>query len=199
MCKMTGTDPVERLMQDTRAFVEMRPVPDVVNAVMREIEHVDVHRVNRSHSWITGFVRSLWTPRSVTFEFRPAYALLAAASALTLLAVVPHNWSVDHPWAVAGAQGVDQKVYVQFRLQTADATDVRIAGSFTQWQPKYQLHETAPGLWTVTLPLAPGVHDYAFIVDGRRWVTDPYAPAVQDGFGGTNSRITLVAGSDRRL
>jgi hypothetical protein len=43
------------------------------------------------------------------------------------------------------------------------------------------------------------VHDYAFIIDGQRWVTDPYAAAVQDGFGGSNSRITLVAGSDHRL
>jgi hypothetical protein len=199
MWTMTGTDPLEQLMQETRAFVDMRPAPDLVTAVMREIEHVDVHRVNRSRTLITRFVRSLWIPRSVTFEFRPAYALLLAASVLTVAGVVPHDWSADRPLAVARTQDANQRVYVQFRLQTSDATDVRLAGSFTQWQPEYQLHETAPGLWTVTLPLAPGVHDYAFIVDGQRWVTDPYAPAVQDGFGGTNSRITLVAWSDRRL
>jgi len=196
---MTGTDPLEQLIHETRQFVDMRPAPDVVGVVMREIEYVNAHRVNRSHSSITRFVRSLWTLRSVTFEFRPAYALLAAASIAIFAVVVPRDWSANRPFAVARTQDVDQKVYVQFRLQASDASDVRLAGSFTQWQPQYQLHQTAPGLWTVTLPLAPGVHDYAFIVDGQRWVTDPYAAAVQDGFGGINSRITLVAGSDRRL
>jgi hypothetical protein len=41
------------------------------------------------------------------------------------------------------------------------------------------------------VPLRPGVHDYAFVVDGERWVADPNAPQVDDSFGGTNSRISL--------
>jgi Glycogen recognition site of AMP-activated protein kinase len=194
---MAETDPLEQLIQETRAFVDKRQEPDLVTAVMRQVEHLDAHR-SESHSWITGFWRSLWTPRLVTFEFRPAYALLAAASVLMLATAVAYDWSTgDGALTLATTQ--DQRVYVQFRLQTSDATDVRLAGSFTQWQPRYQLHENAPGLWTVTLPLAPGVHDYAFIVNGQRWVTDPYAPAIHDGFGGSNSRITLVTGSDSRL
>jgi hypothetical protein len=36
------------------------------------------------------------------------------------------------------------------------------------------------------------VHDYAFIVDGERWIADPMAPAVADGFGGLNSRIAVL-------
>jgi hypothetical protein len=196
---MVETDTVEQLIQETRAFVDMRPAPDFVTAVMNQVEQLDATMVNTADGWIMRFGRSLWTPRSVTFELRPAYALVAAAAVLVLTAVLPHGWStVGHPPAIAGTQNVEQKVYVQFQLQTSGATDVRLAGSFTQWQPEYQLHETAPGLWRVTLPLTPGVHDYAFIVDGH-WMTDPYAPAIQDGFGGTNSRITLVAGSDRRL
>jgi Glycogen recognition site of AMP-activated protein kinase len=195
---MAETDPLEQLIQETRAFVDTRQEPDLVTAVMRQIEHLDAHRVNRSDSWITRLGRNLWTPRSVTFEFRPAYAVLAVASVLMLIAVVPYDWATgDRPLTMTATP--DQKVYVQFRLQTSDATEVRLAGSFTQWQPRYQLHENAPGLWTVTLPLAPGVHDYAFIVNGQRWVTDPYAPAIQDGFGGSNSRITLIAGGDSRL
>lgn len=45
----------------------------------------------------------------------------------------------------------------------------------------------------MTLPITPGVHDYAFVVDGERWVADPYAPGIDDGFGGRNSRLTLLA------
>ena len=193
---MADIDPLEQLIVETRAFVDTRPVPDFANAVMREVERLEIDRGTTPRSWIVRIGQQLWTPRVVTFAFRPAYTLFAAA-VLLLTAVVPNPWFSAASTMATQASG--ERVYVQFRLQTSDATDVRLAGSFTDWQPQYQLHETAPGLWTVTLPLAPGVHDYAFIIDGHRWVTDPYAAAVQDGFGGSNSRMTLVAGSDRRL
>jgi len=193
---MADTDPLEQLIVETRAFVDARPVPDFVNAVMREVEQLEIDHAKAPQSWIARIGRQLWTPHLVTFAFRPAYTVFAAAAVLLLAVVLSNESSNRSPEAT---QGGSEKVYVQFRLQTSDATDVRLAGSFTHWQPQYQLHETAPGLWTVTLPLAPGVHDYAFIIDGHRWVTDPYAAAVQDGFGGSNSRITLIPGSDRRL
>lgn len=196
---MAEIDPLEQLIHETRAFVDMRRAPDLTRVVMHQVEQLDVQHAEAGGS-ISRFVRSLWTPRVVRFDFRPAYAVFAAAGVMVLTAVVPYRLSTaDRQLTVANAQTVAPQVYVQFRLETPGATDVRLAGSFTQWQPQYQLHETAPGLWTITLPLAPGVHDYAFVVDGRRWVTDPYARTVQDGFGGTNNRITLVPGSDRRL
>ena len=194
---MADIDPLEQLIVETRAFVDARPVPDFVNTVMREVEHLEIDRATTPRGWVARIGQHLWTPRVVTFAFRPAYTLIAAAAVLLLTAVVPNPWS--NARSTMATRAGSERVYVQFRLQTSDATDVRLAGSFTDWQPQYQLHETAPGLWTVTLPLAPGVHDYAFIIDGHRWVTDPYAAAVQDGFGGSNSRMTLVAGSDRRL
>ena len=43
------------------------------------------------------------------------------------------------------------------------------------------------------------VHDYAFVVDGREWVPDPYAPGIGDGFGGINSRLTLLSPDTPRL
>ena len=82
---------------------------------------------------------------------------------------------------------------------TLDAMDVRLAGSFTNWQPRYALHQASPGIWTITLPLSAGVHDYVFVVDGQRWIADPYAPHVDDGFGGVNSRISLVPPDAPRL
>jgi hypothetical protein len=194
---MADIDPLEQLIVDTRALVNARPAPDFVNAVMSEVERVEGHRGRRRHSWIVRIGEQLWRPHVVSFAVRPVYTLLAAAAVVLLSVVLLNQWS-DRSSMLA-RQGGSEKVYVQFRLQSSDATDVRLAGSFTDWQPQYQLHETARGLWTVTLPLAPGVHDYAFIIDGQRWVTDPYAAAVQDGFGGSNSRITLVAGSDHRL
>jgi hypothetical protein len=38
-----------------------------------------------------------------------------------------------------------------------------------------------------------------FVVDGQRWIADPYASQVDDGFGGVNSRISLVPPDAPRL
>ena len=197
---MVEEDRVEQLVQETRAFVELRPEPDLTTAVMRQIDAERVERTHLLRSWHSRFVRQLWMARRVSVELRPAYALVAAAVIVALAIPVQRLWhaSVEHAMAER-ADAAGQKVLVQFRLQASDATDVRLAGSFTGWRPEYELHQTAPGLWTITLPLSPGVHDYAFVIDGRRWVTDPFAVSVQDGFGGTNSRLTLIAGDDRRL
>jgi 1,4-alpha-glucan branching enzyme len=69
---------------------------------------------------------------------------------------------------------------------------VEVAGTFTGWHDSVQLREMAPGVWAAFVPLQPGVHDYTFIVDGSQWVMDPAAPRVDDGFGGTNSRLFLT-------
>ena len=91
------------------------------------------------------------------------------------------------------AAGPVEAIYVQFRFRSPDASDVALAGSFTDWRPSYPMQRNQDGTWTVLLPITPGVHDYAFVVDGERWVADPYAPEVDDGFGGVNSRLTLLA------
>ena len=46
------------------------------------------------------------------------------------------------------------------------------------------------GSWSADVPLAPGRHVYAFVVDGKRWIVDPLAPqAPDDGFGPTNAVV----------
>lgn len=46
------------------------------------------------------------------------------------------------------------------------------------------------------MPLRPGVHDYAFRVDGEHWIIDPAAPRVADGFGGYNSQLSIILTSN---
>ena len=72
---------------------------------------------------------------------------------------------------------------------------VALAASFTDWTPRYQLQEISQGVWSVLVPLAPGVHEYSFVVDGERWVADPLAPSVDDGFGGVNSQLAILPSS----
>ena len=168
-------------------------VPAAVDArVMARIAQVQLEPAQpaakpRSRGW----TRALVDAREIRIQWRPVYALGAAAAVAALLLVSP--WQGPNGGAPSAGAMPATPVYVQFRLQAENATRVELAGSFTGWQPAYALQPSPDGVWTVVLPITPGVHDYVFIVDGERWVPDPYAPHVDDGFGGTNSRLTLLA------
>jgi hypothetical protein len=84
-------------------------------------------------------------------------------------------------------------VTVRFVLVAPDAKQVSLAGTFNQWDAQVTplVRTGATGVWTATLTLPAGQHQYAFVVDGVRWVPDPGAPAVDDGFGRRNSVLTL--------
>ena len=48
-------------------------------------------------------------------------------------------------------------------------------------------------MWTVELPLAPGRHRYAFVLDDGRWVADPSAPRAPGADFGSPSSVVTVA------
>lgn len=184
-------DALERAIEQTRAFIDGRPVPDLIGGVMSRVHQLEPAQRPHRPSAIVRLMSTLWTSREVTFLFRPAYGVVAVAVAVLLAIMIP-SAQPERSGTRAALSIEAPKLLVQFRLQAADASNVKLAGSFTQWQPQYELHQSAPGIWTITLPLSEGVHDYAFVVDGQRWVADPYAQAVDDGFGGTNSRIAIL-------
>jgi hypothetical protein len=146
--------------------------------------------------WFRRTLEAAWQPRRVAFAFRPAYAggVLALVAAVLLVRTPAGETPAGGELAA-----VAPPVYVQFRLDAAGAASVALAGSFSDWEPSHQLVETRPGVWTLVLALEPGVHDYAFIVDGDRWVVDPAAPSVADGFGGENSRLALLPAGGTEL
>ena len=178
---------IARIIDEARAFVEERPAPDLSGAVMRQITAARVAPVR--FGTLRGLLQLLWAPRDIRFHWRPAYILIAAAL-LPLIVFRPYG---------SGPANTAPQMFVQFHLDAPDATDVRLAGSFTNWEPRYELHQVVPGAWTITLPLSAGVHDYVFVVNGQRWIPDPYAARVDDGFGGVNSRIALVVPDAPRL
>ena len=116
--------------------------------------------------------------------------LFAPALALAAVLIVWLAWPTAP--VTPKSSGV---VTVRFVLVAPDARQVSVAGTFNQWDPQATpLTRTGPnGQWTATLTLPIGQHQYAFVVDGVRWVPDPTAPAVNDGFGGgrRNSVLTL--------
>lgn len=179
-------DVLDRAIRDTRAFIGSRSAPDLRPSIMAALAAPERDAVTAT---LAGRLAALvWKPRQITF--RPAWALLALVLAVAGAVRLPPRQGSDS--ASRGSSGIDNRMFVEFRLNTA-ASSVQLAGSFTNWQPIYDLHQVAPDQWVVSVPLSQGVHDYAFVVDGARWVADPYAASVSDGFGGVNSRVTLLS------
>ena len=84
---------------------------------------------------------------------------------------------------------------VEFVLIAPGASHVSLVGDFNAWSttatPLRATEHT--GVWSVTVPLPAGRHEYAFIVDGERWLPDPNAPrAQQSDFGPPNSVVTVT-------
>lgn len=185
----TMSDESDRAIDETRAFLDARPSPDVRAAVMRRIEELEPLVSPRRSGRLERMALLLWAPREVSI--RPAFALVGVGAVL-ILGLISYRGEAPPVTEQVASGPAPPHVFVQFRLEAA-ASRVQLAGSFTNWEPRYELLQYAPGLWTITVPLTQGVHDYAFVVDGREWVPDPYAPQIGDGFGGTNSRLTLLS------
>lgn len=155
-----------------------------------------------------------WLLRPRTVRVSPL-AGLAAAAALALMVAVPLSLTgpgdgVETADGGPGAAGVGTPVasgpsperdrgtvYVEFRLRAPEARSVAVAGDFTDWEPVYYLSDAdGDGVWAGRIPLGPGMHEYMFVVDGERWMTDPGAERyVDDGFGNRNALVAIPARS----
>jgi hypothetical protein len=143
-----------------------------------------------------------WFFRPRTLRVSPAVGLAVAAALAAVVvlasgrrgASAPNSRAPAGPVAVRPAQP-DTVRLVQFVLVAPSASRVSLVGDFNNWDPAATpLRPTrrSGGVWTISVPLAVGRHQYAFIVDGTRWMTDPTAPtAVEDDFGVPNSVITV--------
>lgn len=74
----------------------------------------------------------------------------------------------------------------------APESTVVLKGSWDSWGREVPLRfNPAAGAFEASVPLAPAVYQYKFVVDGR-WTTQPSRPEVQDGAGNTNNEMCLV-------
>lgn len=179
-------DQFDRVVQDYAAQLQV-PGAQVDHAVMDAIlPQATRHRSNSFWRWLV---------QPHLFSVRPA---LVAAAAIVLVAI--GAITIDVPGFTRGGQSAGttmdepQTILVRFEIRAPDAGEVTLAGSFNDWSPQgIQLVENAAtGLWTATVPLAPGEHQYLFVIDGSQWIPDPSAHAqVDDGFGQANSVIVV--------
>jgi len=84
---------------------------------------------------------------------------------------------------------------LRFSLYSPQAHSVALIGDFNGWgsMAQVKLAPSGNGVWSVTVSLPAGRYQYAFLVNGKRWVTDPRAEQhVNDDFGRQNAVVTII-------
>lgn len=159
--------------------------------VMREV------RVASREAGRRGLWRWMLRPRTVSVSPLGALALAAGLAGVVALAArrdeAPVAMSVEAAPVGLTAAGARTEQMTKFVFNAESASRVTIVGDFNDWDAEASpLQRMGKGVWTITIPLAPGRYQYTFVVDGESWVTDPGAPrTLEDDFGQPNSIITV--------
>lgn len=177
-----------------------RPVPlraDFDARVMASVRRAPRALPVRAWAWLS-------EPRAVAMSPLGGLAMTAGVVVLAVLG----TWSsrpsaVSRQPSVVSAGSAAQVAEsappaVTFVLLAPQARSVALAGDFDGWDAaRLPMRRAGSGLWTVEVPLAPGRYQYAFVVDGRRFVADPSAPrSIGEDFG-TPTSVVTVGGAAR--
>jgi hypothetical protein len=199
---MWDDDPV-RHEAETEALLER-----VSDALRREAVMLDPELDRRVMAAIRraprGRVRALvgWWLRPRPLAVSPLAGLMVAGAAAIALIVAARSMPLPELHRPAGAAAAARTASdlrtVRFVLAAPGAADVALVGDFNGWDAAATRLQPvgSGGVWTVEVPLTPGRHEYAFVVDGHEWRPDPAAPrAVTEDYGSPNSVITVEAQS----
>lgn len=200
-----------RMTQDLAASPSAQPPSDFADRTMATLSEAPASELTSSlaEQWAAWW-HSVTAP--VALEVRPLSALVVAVllgvvawtawptapsgpRSSTETATTPQpttSASVQEASASSTQQG--QTVWIRFMYTNSEADSVAVAGDFSQWDPIPLSPRTVNGetVWTGLVPVSRGEHEYQFVINGERWVTDPLAPVKRsDGFGAENAVLEL--------
>ncbi|MEX2110862.1 MAG: glycogen-binding domain-containing protein [Gemmatimonadaceae bacterium] len=146
-----------------------------------------------------------WWRRERIVRLSPLSGLAAAAGLAGIIALASLGGSnrsrsdsvlaFEERSAAQTAIRSDTVHLVQFVFVDSGASSVEIVGDFNAWTKGVNRLERsgAPGVWTISIDLGPGLHEYAFIIDGSHWIADPLAAKSSDDFGTESAVINVRA------
>lgn len=144
-----------------------------------------------------------WLTARRKLEVSPLAGLAAAACFAAVVASTTLILSAE-PRPTVGAVAAERAVandeprLVHFAIVAPTAGKVTLVGDFNGWNAGStpMVKGAVEGLWLVTVPLDTGSYQYAFVIDGTKWMADPAgAVALEDEFGTPSSILTIGEGS----
>ncbi|MGQ9477361.1 MAG: isoamylase early set domain-containing protein [Candidatus Bipolaricaulia bacterium] len=125
-------------------------------------------------------------PLLVLMQRRPAVALATTAAAFLIIGLfLGMGLGLGGPSLGGGGEGV------WFVVAYPEAQSVTIAGDFNGWTDT-PLKRGKDGIWTIKLDLKPGRYEYAFKIDGKKWVPDPRADEYVKTYGNQYNSVIYV-------
>ncbi|HEX7018643.1 MAG TPA: hypothetical protein VF159_01425 [Gemmatimonadaceae bacterium] len=149
-----------------------------------------------ANRWRLAAVVLLSTAAGVAgFMLRGAAASRAqgSAAAVATAAAVPRE--ANGPMTAVSASDLESMaVPTQFVLESRAAHRVALVGDFNGWNPSQtpMARHDGSGLWATTIPVAPGRHLYAFMIDDSLFTLDPRKPAAKDRDIGATASVIIV-------
>ena len=143
----------------------------------------------------------LWLERHPLLGWELSGAALAASVLFITLAPLSQTSQpgrsapASSPFTQASYTSGPSSNALRFSLYSPQAHSVALIGDFNGWGSMAQVKLTpcGNGMWSVTVPLPAGRYQYAFLVNGKRWVTDPRAEQhVNHDFGSQNAVVTII-------
>jgi len=100
---------------------------------------------------------------------------------LTILLATASALASDYPHRADGG--------ILFTYRDEGARHVAWAGDYNEWNTNADAFtDDGSGIFTIVIPLAPGEHQYKFVVDGN-WITDPSNPQIGGDYGNSVVRV----------
>lgn len=192
---------------DTSLQEEVTVPEGFADRVMHSIEQKEQSTASESiFKKLKSWYRQLWIPQQVVW--RPAYgfviALLVIVSLGYPLILTQREVNMETPSENKQIQNLNnsvqqisagpEEVMLRFVYIDENANSVALAGDFNNWEPTELTKQNVNGktVWTVLVSMSRGEHNYMFVKNGEKWVTDPLAPVQRDdGFGNKNAVIYI--------
>jgi len=186
----------ERTNDDIGRLIGMMPyqqpdpgLPDRIMAQLRPARPGVLKRIYR------------WSRTPMTFSVSPAFGMLALCLLVLPAGLVFLNSYHAQAPELLSRQG-DGQTPVFFQFKDSAAQSVSVIGTFNNWDPKgYEMSRNpVTGDWVFKTKLAPGKHDYVFLVDGEKVYTDPNADLHQkDEYGNSNSVLFVKGNNGQKI
>ncbi len=200
MSDQSATSFIEAIASELRRPVRLDPRFD--DRVMAAIEAPEVIPLHPQ-------VLRPWILRPRTISVSPIGGFAAAAALVGIIALgvwrleggaltsaVANTPASGAPLVnVANRSGNDESVRFvhQFLIVAPSAKKVALVGDFNDWDGSRTMMSRVndEGMWSVSVPLSVGLHQFQYVVDDSLRLNDPTLPRTPEEFGSANSVISI--------
>ncbi len=197
----------DSLSADTSLQTGFEVPEGFADRVMHRIEQKEQSSASESIiQKLKSWYQKLWIPQQV--QWRPAYgfvmALLVLFSLSYPLVLTQVEIGAEETTETQQVQNLNdsvqqvstgsEEVMLRFVYIDEQANSVAVAGDFNNWEPTELTKQNVNGktVWTGLVSMSRGEHNYMFVKNGEKWITDPLAPVQRDdGFGNKNAVIYI--------